>query len=254
MDDITRLRALKQYATNGISLEFTYSRPAPDIVNRIMEIVGFNRDNLSDMELSLRIMNYVFLTLKPGNADYPKVKNECHTLNILMQRNNFDIECNCLMYSVVMSEILLSYGIKAKVIICRPFDFYTNSDCHCVVQAFIRNYNKWIAFDPSNNAAFRHSGKFLSVPEIRTCLTKEDNIVVFGARINSPTLQILKSYLAKYFVVFSCLKNNTYNCHSGNLDNEIRFLLPLIYKSEPTITTAYKRTSITYYDEGFWKG
>ena len=197
-------------------------------------------------------MNKIFDLLAPGNDDYIQYSERCNAIDILRASAEEHIQSNCLMYSVVLSEALLAYGIKSKVVICKPYDFYFNADCHCMVHAYIDEYRKWILFDPAYNSVYRCKGRFLSLQELRKCIISGSNIVIFGLDKKTDDIKSMIESLSQYLVVFFCLEYNGFNCHSKVYDNNINILFPKRYEILPVFSTEYNNTEISFYDDGFW--
>jgi len=92
-----------------------------------------------------------------------------NALDLLNHSYDKDVSCgiNCVGLSTVLSECLLSIGIKARKVFimpCSPYD----GDNHVVVHAFIKELNKWVMFDPTLNAYISNEqGEYLSLLELR---------------------------------------------------------------------------------------
>ncbi|MCL2406091.1 MAG: hypothetical protein FWC92_11190 [Defluviitaleaceae bacterium] len=124
---------------------------------------------------------------------------------------------NCVGLSTILSECLLSIGIKAqKVFImpCSPYD----GDNHVVAQAYIKELGKWVMFDPTLNAYFTNEkGMYLSLLELRSHLC--DQLPVFfnkEAKYNNEdwTSESARSnieYFAKNLFYFQMSEVNTFN-------------------------------------------
>lgn len=253
MDAIERLRGFRSYEQSGEVVYYTYQNENEVPLYRLKEMLEIESSNKTSMEIALLLMNKIFEQLSPGNDDYPDFYSNCNAIDIITASMSRNIQCNCIMYSVVLSEALLSYGIKSKVVICRPYDFLSDTDCHCMVHAYIDGYKKWIAFDPAHNTVYRCDGKFLSIPELRECIIEQRKIIMFGVEKGKEgRVQSLLNSMAKYLVVFFCLEYNGFNCQSDNYENNLHVLLPINYKEMPKLVTKYSQTKITFYDKGFW--
>jgi len=250
VDSIEILKVFDKYEQNGEIIRFIYQKEDVSLL-KIREILELETSNKNSMEISMILMNKIFEILSPGNDDYEKYSTRCNAIEIITASLEKKIQCNCMMYSVVLSEALLAYGIDSKVIICRPFDFILNTDCHCLVHAFIKEYNKWIVFDPAYNSVYRHSGKFLNIPELRECIITGKKIIKFGFNDKEKNHNEFIKTMAQYLVSFFCLENNHFNCHS-NTYNNIHILLPINYKKELNFTTKYNQTIVSFYDKGYW--
>ncbi|MBC7958453.1 MAG: transglutaminase domain-containing protein, partial [Vallitaleaceae bacterium] len=60
---------------------------------------------------------------------------------------------NCVALATILSECLLSIGLKARIVFlmpCSPYD----GDNHVVTHVYIRQMKKWVMLDPTLNAFF----------------------------------------------------------------------------------------------------
>jgi len=142
---------------------------------------------------------------------------------------------NCVGLSTVLSECLLSIGIKARKVFimpCSPYD----GDNHVVVQAYIKEMNKWVMFDPTLNAYISNEqGDYLSLIELRHHLA--DQTPVFfnrEAKYNDDewTEESAKSnieYFAKNLFYFQMSETSTFsdeNDPAGLISNRFITLCP----------------------------
>ena len=214
----------------------------------ILDNVKLNIGSNSDLEKAHILMNYTFKSLIPGNDDYPKVKDKCNSIFILNSTKAMRIKSNCYMYCVVLVELLLCYGIKSRVVICRPIEFYKTSDCHCMVHAYIKELKKWIALDPANCSSFRDKdGSFINVSEIRRKIIENKPYYVFCSTRDHATM--IKEYLPYYLGAFFSLRYNGFNLYSTEAHNEVNVLLPVRFKRGGI---CFPHTNITFNDFSFW--
>lgn len=83
---------------------------------------------------------------------------------------------NCHGAAIIMTECLLSLGIKASMIWLLSADPY-DSDCHVVPIVYCSEYNKWIMFDSTVNCVcYDETGEPLSIFEVRQKLANNDDI------------------------------------------------------------------------------
>jgi len=253
-DYVQILERYSDYSVAGNPVSFQYQDSDDINLSKIRVTTGLNFKHESDLEKALMIMNYVFRTLIRGNRDYVYYQKKCNTLDILSATKKNFIESNCLMYSVVLSEILLAFGIRARVVICRPYNFYENTNCHCMVHAFIRNLNKWVVLDPAYNAMYRdEKGLFLNIQELRNIIISREHYSIFSYREEKlKVMNEIKSYLPQYLVVFFSLQKNYFNCFSNTDNNVVNILMPKKYETAYLNTVRDDKTNITFNDIAFW--
>lgn len=242
------LRHYSEYENSIIPLSYNYAPSYDKSFDAIRNYVGLNLENKSDLEKVHILLNYTFKSLFPGNEDYLKMYNRCNSLFILQRTQTNGIKSNCYMYCVVLTELLLCYGMKSRMVICRPFDFYKNTDCHCMVHTYIKDQKKWIALDPANCGSFRdEKGFFLSIPEIRRKIIENKKYFVFcSTKENSA---IIKNYLPYYLVSFFSFKNNGFNSYASSTPNNVNALFPLLFKE---YYLNLPNGNITFNEDSFW--
>lgn len=246
--NIDILRYCSNYDNNIVPLSYNYSQSDNEKYNELRKYVKLNLDNKSELEKAHILLNYTFKNLISGNDDYQKLNDKCNSLFVLNTTKTKGIQSNCYMYCVVLTELLLCYGIKSRLIICRPFDFYKSTDCHCMVHAYIKELGKWIALDPANCASFRdEKGVFLSIPEIRKKIIEDKKYFIFCSTNNHSAM--IQNYLPYYLLTFFSFKDNGFNSYSSNVLNHINALLPLLFKKH---TSSVPNMDITFNEFSFW--
>lgn len=82
------------------------------------------------------------------------------------------VTVNCLSHAIVLNECLESLGIISRIIFCFPMDI-NPSENHVIVQAYSKQYGKWIALDPSWNCYYCDAkGEIMSLEEIRQSIVR----------------------------------------------------------------------------------
>lgn len=242
------LRHYSEYENIIAPLSYNYLKSNNKKYDGLRNYVKLNLDKKSELEKVHILLNYTFNNLISGNDDYSKLNDKCNSLFILNNTKTCRIKSNCFMYCVVLTELLLCYGIKSRLIICRPFDFYKNTDCHCMVHSYIKELEKWIALDPANCASFRdENGIFLSIPEIRKKIIEDKKYDVFCSTYDNSVM--IKNYLPYYLFAFFPFKNNSFDSYSSGVSNHINVLLPLLLKKHTPIVS---NTTIIFNDFSFW--
>ncbi|MCF0136045.1 MAG: hypothetical protein HUJ69_06440 [Lachnospiraceae bacterium] len=116
---------------------------------------------------------------------------------------------NCRQYAVVLTELLLALGEKARVLCCMPPDLYP-SENHTMSVVYSTELEGWIPLDAANCCMFEdEKGKPLTVNELRKRLAASDEIWVNncfrdrdrGQRV-SPMGSQFRHYLVKNFFRF----------------------------------------------------
>lgn len=123
---------------------------------------------------------------------------------------------NCVALATVLSECLLSVGLKARrvsIMPCSPYD----GDHHVVTEVFISELKKWVMLDPSNNAYLTNKqGEPLSLLELRDCFANQKTVLFSKeAKYNDDewTEESEKSgmeYFAKNLFYFQTFEKSTF--------------------------------------------
>jgi hypothetical protein len=120
---------------------------------------------------------------------------------------------NCKYLSVLLSEICLCVGIKARILWLMPRD-PKDRDCHAVVMACAPERRKWIFLDPTSNAYFSDAeGGVLSPMELREALAQGRELALNPE--SKANYDWYRDYLAKDMFYFESLKDTGF----GALDH-----------------------------------
>lgn len=146
------LAALNAYPYFDVShcLSVDFENPAAEALEKNRRSFDICRHfkGISMSEKILSLMDFVHNELHfVGDHASPSAMN---TEEIMKVRKTGALFCSC--FATVLTEMLLSLGVKAVRISCIPFLF--DGDCHVGVMAFLSDINKWGYFDPTFNTYF----------------------------------------------------------------------------------------------------
>lgn len=129
----------------------------------------------------------------------------------------------CYHIAIVFTECCLASGLIARTIHCKPYS-PNDVDTHVVSMVYINEMNKWVLFDPNNNAYFTDkNGIALSPLEARHLLGR-DEICVCGNPEDEPDWY--KQYMAKNLFYIKFWSINTFG--TDLVENQkVYFLAPL---------------------------
>ena len=129
----------------------------------------------------------------------------------------------CYHIATVLTECCLAAGLTARTIHCKPYN-PNDVDTHVVSMVFVSEMNKWVLFDPNNDAYFTDKGGVaLSPLEARTLLGR-DEILVVGKPQTEP--DSYKQYMAKNLFYIKFWARNTFGTDLA-ANQKIYFLAPL---------------------------
>ena len=171
----------------------------------------------------------------------PPLEN-MNTIGILKNVLKDNMKANCLMHSVVLTEIYLSLGYQARTIRCMPL--YYKNDCHCVTIVYSKIYNKWVIMDPSNRTYYLNRKAIpLGIEEFRELMIKNDMIMIPLAEQDFSD-KLIKYWYGNLFC-FESYADTEFNCYS-NKKYKIKYILvPEKYRQDNKVINEMK--SITEY-------
>lgn len=210
-----------------------------DEINKIIELMEW--------------VNHNFKWDGGSNNIYPQ-----NALSIIKQVKETNRGVNCGQLATVLTEIYLSVGFKSRFIVCESED-ENPKERHIITIVYSNKLDKWIFMDPAFNAYFKdENGLILSIEEIRErfisgkYLDVNNELNINGKHLNKTWY---KKYIAKNFVRFTCLVDNTF----GGEDKKNKLYIRLnpvkhIFANKPNVEIS---EGIKYFNtsnpEIFWK-
>lgn len=172
-----------------------------------------------------------------------------NSLVVLRKMEETPFACDCGTYSMVLTEILLSLGFRARWVQCLPMDLRFE-ECHSVVQIFSNKMNKWFVLDPALNCCyFNKNGTLLDLSEMRVALINNEYIVIPKCPIKRRNLIV--DYWTKNIFRFRCLDYYGFNF----VGEEYKKFLYLHPENYVISNKYYKKNSHLYFynEKSFWK-
>jgi hypothetical protein len=254
-DDLYFLRRYSQYDNSPTKKEYC----AFQYVNQKLDALAdylpkkFFTNCEDDFSFAVQLMLWVHKFLIADGEVIPV--RPFHCLNILEKTRTEGVGSNCWMFSVVLNEILLSFGYKSRVIRCMPMDLRFN-DCHCIVQAYIKKYNKWVALDPSFGTYYTDVQKNpINLQELRKSIIRGDPFCMpFKPAKYSKSMT---AYWYKNIFRFETYAVSKFNTESDPNSVVIYALLPAGYELVSKRIQYRNRESHWIYihnEKEFWKG
>lgn len=248
------MRLFRDYSSDITPVNFTYSH-SPDLYLRIQELYyDFPNSSVSRSELGFLIQVRKWVNLKLFYANAHSLKNyekdSWSSLYVLEKISKEPFACDCGTYSMVLAEILLSMGFRARWVCCLPMDLRF-CDSHVVVQVYSNELNKWIILDPALNCCYFNSkGVPLSLKEFRNAIINGTRIIIPGRL--SRDRRILIKYWAKNIFRFYCYMDNKVGFISETKGCKLIYLNPLNFLIENKKYTDEEHIYV-YSDKVYWE-
>ena len=168
--------------TENVSVSFSYEPPDSPNLTKLRKTYGLDQiaGSGSDLDKAKNLLKWVHdLIPHDGSRPLPAQRDAIALINSAKSSGR---GLNCRGLAIVLSEALLSVGVKARFIELLPRDFSTDS--HVVTLAYIPELERWVFFDPSYQAWFVNAtGQYLGLAEIRASLINGD-VLIANAEIN----------------------------------------------------------------------
>ena len=186
----------------------------------LLEVAG----NGNDFSKAVNIMRWVHDNVLHfgGGGEVELSKDSISILNYTFGKGQVP-GIFCYHIAIVFTECCLAVGLTARTIHCKPFS-PNDVDTHVVSMVYINEINKWVFFDPNNNAYFTDkNGIVLSPLEVRDLLG-QDEVCVVGNPQAEP--EWYKQYMAKNLFYIKFWAINTLG--TDLIENQvIYYLAPL---------------------------
>lgn len=183
-----------------------------------IELIAGSGDDFSK---ALNLLNWVSNHMyHKGNYVGTKGYNSLELLNYSFDKG-IEYGINCVGLATILTECLLSIGLKARSVFlmpCSPYD----GDNHVVTHVFIKEMNKWVMLDPTLNAyLINKEGLCLSLLELRNHLA-DQKAVFFNKEANynnkifteNSTKENME-YFAKNLFYFQTVEKSTFGYDLG---------------------------------------
>jgi len=175
-----------------------------DMLNKFAR---FDRIQVSESLLDnvLRILRWTYkICRQKERASLPL---ECDGLSLLMhtlQKNSL----NCKGCSVILTDVLLSFGYKARMVHCRAQD-NNDPESHYMVECYINDLEQWIALDAAFGCIYISNYNILNIAQIRESIVLDQELLIHSSIKNRKNdyLSKIKYGIIKNFFQFDYYKN-----------------------------------------------
>lgn len=242
-----------QYEKDNMEYTFNYDLNNRDGCEDIIE--KYQLDEVTagkeDVELMEAVLNWECELLDHSSTNIA----DDRTLGTLIQEGVED-GVNCRGLSLILSQVLRMYGVKAQIISCNPYE-NISMDCHIVVQAYSEKLGQWIMLDPTYCMMIKDSnGTYVNVQTLRenimndVPMTWNETAGYNGATMKEDDFQYYLEYMAKNSCYYGKFVEN-YN-GSDNEDNIYVLLTSANYQEAQDYQKSMGKI-VTVDAEHFWK-
>ena len=202
--------------TENVSLSFSYEPADSPGLTKLRETYALDKIAGSgpDLEKAKNLLKWVH-DLIPHDGSRP-LPGQRDALSLITYAKSTGQGLNCRGLAIILSEALLSVGVKARFVELLPRDFSTDS--HVVTLAYIPELGQWVFFDPSYQAYFVNAtGQYLGLAEIRASLMNGD-VLIANDEINyngGPVDVDYLNYLSKNLYRFASPEHSGFGIDSS---------------------------------------
>lgn len=145
------------------------------------------------------------------------------------------MKLRCVEYSILLKESLQCLGISSRTLALKVKNIETIevSGGHVVVEAYLKEYNKWTMFDPQFAAFATLRGQPLNAVELQSTLTRKDRNLKIKAKV--PRAGYIR-FLYKYLIYFDTRLSA----------RKILMLVPLGFKNPKIFQRVYPMKNYVY--------
>lgn len=164
--------------------------------------------------------------------------SDSRSLKILESYDSNGKGVNCKAMSIVLNDIYLAMGYRARIISCMPHEEY-DTESHVTNLVYSKSLKKWVYMDPTFSAYVTdESGLILDHSEIRSALINGDSLTVKGGLSHNGEPYgggqnyYLNKYMAKNLFRFSSPLISEYGYEYSNPEMVFINLNPTGYRDK----------------------
>ncbi|MBO4319053.1 MAG: hypothetical protein J5857_01115 [Treponema sp.] len=262
--NIQLLKNCAQYSTEAVSIQ------KQNLIDgeRAQEIRSYFKDNTNldldalmisektTWEKTVELAVFVAKNIPHDNQKIQLGKRNAITLWEYSRNNPKGF--NCRYHSILLSELLLSIGIKNSFVTCHPYD-QNDGDCHVVNVVWLPELNKWAMIDSDmREYTTDEHGTPLSLQEMRRFIQQDKYYTVNalpGFENSWPGQSYMQAYWAKNLYWFTLYKIYAFDLeYARNPDGTSVFASEYICLVPPDydVSSSFSNNRKVTNDEVFW--
>ena len=159
------------YEHSSNQYEFQWSKPNNSYLTKLREEFKLDelvKDSEDDLDKILIVTNWIHNLWEHDGSNQPKKRDPISILREVQKGEQF----RCVEYAVVINGCLNALGIPSRVIGLKTKDVETRKSGagHVVVEAYLRDLNKWVMVDGQWNVIPIHNGEPINTVELQRIL------------------------------------------------------------------------------------
>ena len=171
----------------------------------------------NDLDRAIRLTRWVnrYVRQKACVVALPPERNGLTLLNECTEKS---AAMNCRGYAIILNDLLLSVGIIARFVICKPADIY-DPECHVINEIYLSNMNKWVIMDGAFGCFICDENKnFLGLFDVRENLINDMPMQLWANKDTKRT-QYIDAYW--YGMMKNCFRFLYYWDYAPGCDNPL---------------------------------
>lgn len=256
LKDSSRIEILREYAEYGdikTDAGFEYKFDERENVLDIIEKYGLDElvKGKNDAETAIALMGWLCGLYRHGNPSGSPENATPQAVLVHAEKNGNKINCRHL--SLVLSQLIRAYNIKAFHITCMPYE-EPFDDCHVVVCVYCESLGKYIMLDPSGNLYLKNiKGEIISAEELRDTLIAGEEVFVNEDNNGWQSLEDYCNYMSKNLIRICRSPINSYG-HDARRSEGAVTLVPAKYMdNEAKNIQETGRAGYITSRESFWR-
>ena len=171
--NIAKLKAHDRFIFDK-NMEYNYELGLFE-VKEYFKSVAIDSSKTNDLEMIKELMTKLCARIRQDGSNFTHDHKHSGPIEQYKWAINQGNVTNCRGLAMILAGLLRSYGFKAAIVECRPFDEETK-DLYVVLEVYVESLKKTIALDPSNNTMYKSYDKLLSLYELRCALIRGEAI------------------------------------------------------------------------------
>lgn len=159
-----KIKNHSEYEADEMQYDFSVTLGEKEKYEDLIEQYGLDKAlaGKEDIELMKAALIWIDELLDHDSMNIAENRNFRSLLTEAVDKN-----ANCRGLSLILSQVLRMYGVRAEIISCNCYSDVRN-DSHAVVQAYSEKLGQWILLDPTYEMILQNEdGSYVDIPTLR---------------------------------------------------------------------------------------